>query len=292
MSGLKYVQFEPLELTKREYPEYDERWVQSLIAADPSILGLGKQLVLRDKERAQPKAGRLDLLLQDRETDRRFEVEVQLGDTDPSHIIRTIEYWDIERRRYPQYDHTAVIVAENITARFLNVISLFNGFIPLVAIQMKAMKCGDTISLVFTTVLNQMILGREEDEEEVEGVTRQDWEGWATPETVALTDQLLELIHTFAPAVRLNYTTAYVGLAQDGRPNNFLVFVPQKKTVSMEVFYLDQSDDLENQMAERRIAYTLTKNGSYKVKLLKADVEEHTEFLAALMRTAWNERNK
>ena len=49
----------------------------------------------------------------------------QLGKTDESHIIRTIEYWDIERKRYPQYDHTAVIVAEEITSRFLNVIGLF-----------------------------------------------------------------------------------------------------------------------------------------------------------------------
>ncbi len=31
--------------------------------------------------------------------------------------------WDIERKRYPQYDHTAVIVAEDITSRFLNVIA-------------------------------------------------------------------------------------------------------------------------------------------------------------------------
>jgi hypothetical protein len=34
--------------------------VQSLIAAEPSILGLG-ELVLRDRERIQPKAGRLTL---------------------------------------------------------------------------------------------------------------------------------------------------------------------------------------------------------------------------------------
>ena len=60
---------------------------------------------------------------------------MQLGGTDESHIIRTIEYGDIENKRYPQYDHVAVLVAEDITARFLNVISLFNGFIPLVAIR-------------------------------------------------------------------------------------------------------------------------------------------------------------
>jgi hypothetical protein len=94
-----------------------ERWVQDRLAEDPSLLGLG-DLVLRDRERIQPRAGRLDLLFQDPDTQRRYEVEIQLGATDEAHIIRAIEYWDIERRRYPQYDHCAVIVAEDITSRF------------------------------------------------------------------------------------------------------------------------------------------------------------------------------
>ena len=53
----------------------------------------------------------------------------------------TIEYWDLERKRYPQYEHTAVIVAEDITSRFLNVIQLFNGAIPLIALKMTAYDC-------------------------------------------------------------------------------------------------------------------------------------------------------
>jgi hypothetical protein len=51
-----------------------------------------------------------------------YEVEIMLGSTDESHIIRTIEYWDIEKRRFPSKDHKAVIVAEDITNRFFNVI--------------------------------------------------------------------------------------------------------------------------------------------------------------------------
>src|SRR3984893_1134101 len=99
-----------MEFTRSEriflklHPELNEMWVQDLIASDPSIFGLG-ELVLRDKERIQPRAGRLDLLLQDPETKHRYEVEVQLGATDEAHVIRTVEYWDIERRRYPQYDN-------------------------------------------------------------------------------------------------------------------------------------------------------------------------------------------
>jgi len=82
------------------HPEFSERWVQDLIANDPSILGLG-DLVLRDRERIHPRAGRLDLLLQDPETKKRYEIELQLGSTDESHISRTIEYWDIEKSAIP-----------------------------------------------------------------------------------------------------------------------------------------------------------------------------------------------
>lgn len=92
----------------QNHAELDERWVQARIAEEPSILGLG-DLVLKDKERIQPRAGRLDLLLQDPDAGRRYEVEVQLGATDESHIVRTIEYWDIERKRYPQYEDCGVL---------------------------------------------------------------------------------------------------------------------------------------------------------------------------------------
>ena len=49
-----------------------------------------------------------------------------MGATDEAHIIRTIEYWDLERTRFPQYEHVAVLVAEDVTSRFLNVVALFN----------------------------------------------------------------------------------------------------------------------------------------------------------------------
>lgn len=99
------------------------------------------------------------------------------GKTDEAHIIRAIEYWDIERKRYPQYEHTAVIVAEDIITRFLNVIALFNGTIPLIAIQMNAVKLGDNVSLVCSTVLGEARLGLVDEDEEVQEVTdRSYWE--------------------------------------------------------------------------------------------------------------------
>ena len=55
-----------------------------------------------ERERVQRGGGRIDMLLTDSENNARFEVEIMLGATDPSHIVRCIEYWDIERRRYPR----------------------------------------------------------------------------------------------------------------------------------------------------------------------------------------------
>src|SRR3989440_741973 len=163
--ALTYVK--PEKIWLKDHPELNERWVQDRIAEDPMLLGLG-DLVLKDKERMQPRAGRLDLLLQDSEGDRRYEVEVQLGSTDESHIIRTIEYWDIERKRYPQYDHCAVLVAEDITSRFLNVVALFNGMIPLIALQMQALKVGDQSTLLFTKVMDELSRGLVDEDEEAE----------------------------------------------------------------------------------------------------------------------------
>lgn len=289
MGNLKYVKFERVIL--KGHAEFNEAWVQSRIAEDPAILGLG-DLILKDRERTQPKAGRLDILLQDPESKHRYEVEVQLGSTDESHVIRTIEYWDIERKRYPQYDHTAVIVAEDITSRFLNVISLFNGFIPLVAIQMNAMRCGDQLSLVCTKVLDQMSLGFDEEDEEPEIVDRSYWEKRATKETVQLVDDLCELINSFAPSVELKYNKFYIGLAQKGRANNFASFQPQKTVVRIEL-RITKADDIESAISEKGLDLTdYTKWGYYRIRLSRTDVKEHAEFLMNLMKKAFEESGR
>ena len=88
---VQYVKHKRLMM--KQHPELSEKWVQARIASDPELLGLG-EVEVKDAERVQPHGGRLDLLLYDRLANTRYEVELQLGATDESHIIRTIEYWD------------------------------------------------------------------------------------------------------------------------------------------------------------------------------------------------------
>ena len=74
--SLRYTKAESVRL--KTHPEFNEKWLQEKITKDPSILGLG-DLDVRDVERSQPSGGRLDLLLRDPETSKRYEVEIQLG---------------------------------------------------------------------------------------------------------------------------------------------------------------------------------------------------------------------
>lgn len=269
---------------------YDERWLQDQIAADPSLLGLG-DLVLIDRERRQPGAGRLDLLLQEGERNQRYEVEIQLGKSDESHIIRTIEYWDIEKKRYPQYDHTAVLIAEDITSRFLNVVSLFNGFIPIVAIQLNAIMVNGVISLVFTKVLDPMNLGMM-DEEVEEKATKEYWRNRASNKTMKLATQCLEIIREIQPGTEFNYTKFYIGLTHDGKVNNFIQLKPQKKDTILKI-RIEPSEEINSELESAGISYTELpedrRNLGYRYQInLKSEerIKEHRHVLMNLFKKA------
>lgn len=287
------VYVKPERLWLKTQTELNERWVQNLIAEDPSILGLG-DLVLRDKERMQPRAGRLDLLLQDPDTKRRYELELQLGATDEAHIIRTIEYWDIERKRYPQYDHCAVLVAEDITSRFLNIVSLFNGSIPLVAIQMQALKIGDQITLVFSKIVDELSRGVVDEDEDAEAAPtdRTYWEKRATKATVAMADELLNVVRELDPSLELKYNKFYIGLSKDGQPYNFVTFRPKKNQVNFEL-KLPQSDEIDARIESEGLE-TLEYNqrwGIYRLRLTKPDITSKRAVLRELAGLAYDRRS-
>jgi hypothetical protein len=286
-----YVKAERIIL--RTHPDLNEKWVQGLISQDTTTLGLG-DLVLLQQERIQPTGGRLDLLLQDRETKRRFEVELQLGPTDESHIVRTIEYWDIERRRHPQYDHCAVIIAEEVTSRFLNVIGLFNGSIPLIAIQMQAYRVGEHITLVFTTVLNELTRGLVDEDEAADAAPtdRLYWERKANPNMVKIADQLLVIAKEFDSTLELKFNKFYIGFQRNGRGTAFITFEPKKNTFLFQP-KIAQSEELDSQIATEgleAVGYDRTW-GYYKIRLGQDDVNRHREFLKNLIRSAFELRN-
>lgn len=278
---------EPKRVSLKGHSTLSEAWLQSILAKSPEMLGLG-ELELKDKERKHPKAGRLDLLFQS-PSKKRYEVEIQLGRLDESHIIRAIEYWDIERKRYPQYEHCAVIVAEEITSRFLNVIGLFNGHIPLVAIQLTAYQVNGEYMLTFNTVLGEINLGLVDEDEEVGQITdRNYWENKnGTPKTLKMADDALRIITEVIPGCQLNYTKFYIGLIRNGRPDNFIILRPQKNNLRMEI-KLQASESLSQKIDESGIDlldYDVRET-RYRLKLNADDLKKHRAFLKEMIRLA------
>lgn len=280
-------------ISLKDHPSLNEKWVQEIIATDPSILGLG-DLILKDKERIQPSSGRLDILLQEPEAAKRYEVELQLGPTDERHIIRTIEYWDVERKRYPQYEHCAVLIAEDITSRFFNVISLFNGSIPLIAIQLSAIQLPDgAAGLHFTKVLDVFSQGLVDDDEEVAEVTdRNYWETQrGTPATVKLADEMLSLVRTFDPKLELKYNKHYIGLAVDGAASNFVICRPKKAALNVDI-KLPKTDEYTSMIEDAGLDLIRYDSWNrYCLRLKGDDLSKHKEVLCELLRRAHSLHN-
>ena len=295
MNDSIFITPEPISL--KNIPNFNESILRDMIIDDPAILGLG-ELMVKDKERMQSGAGRLDILLRDPESEERYEVEIQLGKTDESHIIRCLEYWDIERRRYPQYDHIAVLIAEDITSRFLNVVSLFNGFVPLIAIKMNAFQINGHPKpiLSFVKVLDKVDLGIDDSQDTIEPpANRSYWVEKTSEDMVALVDKDCKIIlQQISPDLDIKYNRYYIGITENGPANNFVVFRPKKSFVRVGAKFgrnqLDQLDSWSNQLTEAGLTVLPggKTDGWLYFRLTKQNLEQYSDLIAKLFAASYN----
>jgi hypothetical protein len=204
---------EPISL--KNIPNFNESVLRDMIINDPAVLGLG-ELEVKDKERMQSGAGRLDILLRDPESEERYEVELQLGKTDESHIIRTIEYWDIESRRRTDKEHRAVIIAEEITNRFFNVIWILSRSIPIIAIKLDALEIDGKLALSFTKVLDLYETPELEDAP-TNSTTRQSWIDYSSKESFAVFEKIVELFSKHGKTPRITYNVDHIAVGGSKR---------------------------------------------------------------------------
>jgi len=173
----------------------------------------------------------------------------------------------------------------------LNVIGLFNGFIPLVAIQLNALKLADNVSLVFTTVLDAVRLGPVEEDEEVQAVTdRSYWEQRASKATMAMADEMLGIVRGLDPSLEPKYNKFYVGLARQGQPSNFVIFKPKKDWLRVEV-RLPKSEEVQQQLEASGLDVMDydARWGRYRIRLSAGDEKKHSGFLKKLLTMAYEE---
>lgn len=226
----------------------DEYWLQDIIYSKPDKLGFGQLLPIR-KEKKQISGGKLDILLKDPEDNSMYEVEVMLGPTDPSHIIRAIEYWDNEKRRYPQRQHFCVLVAESFDRRYFNVIQLLSQNIPMIAIQADMIELKGQHILHFSKILDIYV----EPEEEIEAAkaTEKTWRQKANW-TLKASNKFLNIISNVTKNISLNFTQSYISLMINGK-NTYLF---DKRTKPNSFFWFSVKDE-EKEQAIRKL---LTEN--------------------------------
>lgn len=237
---------------------YDEKWLETYILDNASVLGLGDLDVVANQRPAG--GGILDLLLRDSDSNTMYEVEIQLGSTDPSHIMRTIEYWSSEKRKWPNRQHYAVLVAETVTRRFYDVMQELGHAIPFIAIQVALVEIDGKQALQFQTLLDTY---QEPDDETTSEVTdRKFWQGKPTKKhIVEALDIMLTAAKEISPLAQINYTKTYCTIQLSGRN---LIGVRARKQNNVLVNFRvneDTSEKVDSLLNEYGIDYQETKKG-------------------------------
>ncbi len=158
---------------------------------------------------------------------------------------------------------------------------------------MQVLQVGDNVTLVFTKVMDEFSRGLVDEDEEAEAVPtdRAYWEQRATKRTVALADQLLDLLRKFDPILTLKYNKFYIGLAKNGQAFNFVSFRPKKNHTIFELG-LPQTAELDNKVDEAGLGtLEYDKNWRrYRLRLTEENIKSKSEILEELSKLAYERR--
>ncbi|MBL3591787.1 MAG: hypothetical protein JMN24_18720 [gamma proteobacterium endosymbiont of Lamellibrachia anaximandri] len=275
------TEIKTLELTSIREQDRDEYWLQEYIWNNPSCLGLG-DLEPIAKEKKQTSGGRLDLLMKGSDEEL-YEIEIMLGKTDETHIIRTIEYWDIEKRKRPKRQHTAILVAERINTRFYNVINLLSHSVPIIGIQANFYKNNGSVSLVFTKIIDSF---EEPELEEENGSTYgADYIKKSFPETSQVINTIISIVKEGESDTRVNYIKKGASIYINGTRKIIIASRAKKQSSVAYVVSDEDRSKIEELLDSSSISYDY-KYGKVRVWLdnesLNKNIEAHREIIKRL----------
>ncbi len=295
VNDLKFAPLECIDLSQRL--RTNKQWLADRLAQDPSQLGLG-DLTLVDHQRSQQTGGSLGLLLTDGSDERetRYALDVQLGAADPDQLVRAVERWSHERQQHPNDEHVAVIVAERISSRLLEVMRLMSDSIPLTVLQATAVKVADdTATLVFTRLLgSQQATSDAPSDDDVALASPKDrafWESRLSPRSLTFLDELLALIRSLDGEVQPHYAKEYIGLARRGRTHHYVKLTPNRAAPQALVvvrlpYSTEQQQMLESAGVEVNGYYESTKSYNLTVSHKTLGDAHQRQALEDLLRAA------
>ena len=187
-----------------------------------------------------------------------------------------------------------MLVAEQVTARFLNVIALFAGSIPIIAIQLNALRVSNQIVLDFVKVLDQRQL-REDDTGEVGGATEPDvdrsaWEARVGATLMKVCDRIAQIANEIAdPKLELKYKKGRVALSVPGSFFNVLAFWPKKNFIRIRFRVIDPETWVKR-LSEAGVEADLKDGALVRIRVRNSDFEQHEDLLRELIHQAIKEK--
>jgi len=250
---------------------FNEYWLQNQIWENPNCLGIG-ELESISKEKVTSSGGRLDILLKNPLDDSMYEVEVMLGETDASHIIRTIEYWDLIKRKWAQRQHFAVLVAERITKRFFNVIQLLSNSVPLIAIQANIIDIEGRRSLHFTKILDIYEEPEDEDPTTDEKYNEEYWKKKSIS-ALEIAKKLFENTKDIYNNPTFLFRKSRITISCDGY--NQMSVHQRKGTKALLAFrFGDKKDEIQTLLDSTDMSYT-ERPKQFTIMLNEKELDEH-----------------
>lgn len=273
----------------------NEKTIQDYIAKHPESLNVEdtNTLELISREKIQKEGGRIDLLFENEEQSR-FVVEIQLGKIDSSHIVRTIEYWDNENKRNPKYKYYAVLIAEEITGRFFNVLNILYKVIPIIVIQMSAYKIDDNhISLTFNKILDATEYEEDDisEQNEAKSYNREYWEKKSSNSILNIVDQIFEQLKKELieyEDIELNYNKHYIGIKEKSYSNNYFSFIPKKQFLKFRI-RSKQNENIENEFAKLGYNADFYSHGGAHYTVVFRTIEDFTKVKGLVLKILHND---
>lgn len=115
----------------------------------------------------------------------------------------------------------------------------------------------------------------------------------ATKATVAMCEDMLKVVRTLDPKLDLKFNKFYIGLAKEGRPDNFVIFRPKKDFLKIEP-RLDRTDELDKLVEDAgldTLAYD-DRWGRYRFRVKPETLKKGTEVITDLIRRAFDGAGK
>ena len=181
-----------------------------------------------------------------------------------------------------------ILIAEEITNRFFNIISLLNRTVPIIAIQLSAIKYDDKVMLNFTKVLDVYEEPEEEEIDASETTDRNYWESRANEKSLSVFDQTIKEIENLGFSPRVTYNKGHIVVGTNRR--NFAWFHPKKKETYCHFDIKvgeDNIDKVKELLASSEIVFFKKKRGDFFAIQLRLDDAKTSEATKRLFKLAW-----